>query len=386
MDVEKYTSGKLYHIFEWSYKLIIWNLLSLLIICSVAAIPFVCFFDIQDECAISCVEIITVDNQEQILVTQNNGIKTNLGNRSIYGEIEEVVEKDNKIYLYIGDFEIKINNTENIRNIESAKFVNNELIIEAYLDDYNLGNIYDSELDLESCTINSYQSVIICYQNGVFINYGQKLDTKATISGLLVIIGLILGLFAFIPCFVTTFMMIKIYAEDGSAQTLLLYFNRLWDNFKAIYKLELIIVPLISIMAYGVYSYYFIISNLEESNLFFSMSYNIILIALICMLLFILNLPMSIGYFRMKTYTMLRFTFSMTFRNILYSLLYVAILLVPLLLCLVNNFFLPIWFLIGLSLPLLIIYFVSSKKYHKLVYDFNSYKENEDIYDFKGDK
>lgn len=386
MDVEKYTSGKVYHIFEWSFKLIIWNLLSLLIICSAAAIPFVCFFNIQDECAISSIEIITVDNQEQVLVTQNNGNITNIGSRLIYGDINDVIEKDNKIYLYIGDIEVKINNTENIRNIESAKFVDCELIITAYLDEYNLGDIYNSELDLESCKIDGYQNVIICYKNGVFVSYGQKVDTRATLSGALVIIGLILGLFAFIPCFVTTFMLIKIYAEDGSAQTLLLYFNKLWDNFKAIYKLELIIVPLISIMAYGVYSYYFIISSLEEPNFFLSMSYNIILITLICMVLFILNLPMTIGYFRMKTYTMLRFTFSMTFRNFLYSLLYVAMLLFPLLLCLVNNFFLPIWFLIGLSLPLLLMYFVSSKKYHKLVYDFNSYKENDDIYDLGGDK
>lgn len=386
MDIEKYTSGKVYHFFEWSFKLIIWNLLSLLIICSAAAIPFICFFNIQDDYAISNVEVMINDNQEQVIITQANGTITNLGSRKIYGEVEEIKEIDNKIYLYIGEYEVKINNPDNIRNIESAKFVNNELVIKTYLSEVNFGDIYDSSLDIKSSTIDSYQNVVIAYANGTFVNYGQKVETNATLSGALVILGLILALFAFIPCYITIFSMIKIFAEDGSAQTLLLFFNRLWTNFKDIYKLELIIVPLISIMAYGVYSYYFIINSLEEANFFFTMSYNVILIALICMLLFILNLPMTLGYFRMRTYTILKFTFTMTFKNILYSLLYVFILVMPLLLCLLNNVFLPIWFLIGLSLPLLIMYHVSSRKYHKLVYDFNSYKENDDIYDLKGEE
>lgn len=386
MDIEKYTNGKLYHVFEWAFKLIIWNLLSLLIICSCAAIPFICFFNIQDNYAISQVEIVLEDQVEQIKVTQANGTITNLGNKKIYGEIENIIEDNNKIYLYIGEYQIKVNNPDNIRNIESAKFVNNELIIKTYLGEHNFGDIYDSILDLESCNIDGYQCVIIAYQNGVSVNYGEKLETNGALSGALVIIGLILALFAFIPCYITIFSMIKIFAEDGSAQTLLLFFNRLWVNFKDLYKLELIIVPLISLMAYGVYSYYFIINSLETVNFFLSMSYNVILIALICMLLFILNLPMTLGYFRMRTYTILKFTFTMTFKNILYSLLYVALLVLPLLLCLVNNVFLPIWFLVGLSLPLLVMYHVSSKKYHKLVYDFNSYKENEDIYDLKGEE
>lgn len=386
MDAEKYTSGKLYRVFEWSFKLIIWNLLSLLIICGFAAIPFVCFFNILDDVAIKDVSFNVVDSVEQVVVTQNNGSITNIGNRKIIGVVEEIIEQDNKIYLYIDEYEIKINNSSNIRNIEKAEFINGELILKTYLEEYNLGDIYDSNLDLDSCTINGFQNVLICYENGVFVNYGQKLETKATLSGALVIIGLILALFAFIPCYVTTFMMIKIYAEDGSAQTFVLFFVKLWDNFKALFRLELLIVPLISLMAYGVYSYYYIISGLENPNFFFTIAYNVILISLLCMLLFILNLPMTIGYFRMKTYTILRFTFSMTFRNFLYSLAYVGILLIPLLLCLLNNFFLPVWFLLGLSLPLLLIYLISSKKYHKLVYDFNSYKGNDDIYDLGGNK
>lgn len=389
MDIEKYTSGKLYHIFEWSFKLIIWNLLTLLIICSAAAIPFISFFNLQDRYAISNVEVVNNNNIDEVVVTQSNGVKTNLGNKKIYGEITKILEDTNKIYLYITlsevTYEIKINNSNNIRNIESAEFINEELIIKTYLGEHNLGNIYNGELDLDNCKLDGYQNVIIGYQNGVFINYGQRVETAGILSGALVIIGLILALFAFIPCYVTIFSMIKIFAEDGSAQTLMLFFNRLWDNFKSLYKLELFIVPFISLMSYGIYSYYFIINSLEQPNFFLSMSYNVILIALICMALFILNLPMTLGYFRMKSMTIFKFTFSMAFRNILYSFLYVGLLIMPLLLCLLNNFFLPIWFLIGLSLPLLLMYFISSKKYHKIVYDFNSYKENDDIYDFKGE-
>ena len=379
MDVEKYTSGKLYRIFEWGFKLIIWNLLSLLLICTFAAIPFFCFFNIQDEVAIVDVKIETNDSgEEEIVVIQNNGSVTNVGKRKITGDIKDISEIDNKIYIYIDDYEIKINNNQNIRNIENAYFENGKLIIKTYLDEYDLGDIYNSNLDKQSTTVDGYQNVLVCYENGVFVNYGKKLDTKSTLSGLLVLIGLVLALFAFIPCYVTTFMMIKIYQEDGSSQTFVLYFIKLWNNFKELFRLELIIVPLISVMAYGLFSYYSIINSMTNASLFFTLSYNFILIALICMVLFILNLPMTIGYFRMKTYTILRFTFANTFRNILYSFLYLLILLVPLALCLINSWLIPVWFLVGLSIPLYFMYHLSSKKYHQMVHDFNSYKE-EDI-------
>lgn len=383
MDVEKYTNSKFYYIFEWGYKLIIWNLLSLLIVCLVSCIPFTIFFNIKNQYSINNIEIETnTEIGETLLIEQKNGLKTDIGLREIYGDITEILEQDNKIYFNIGEYQIKINNTDNIKNIEKIEFINEDLIVTTYNKEYNFGKIYNSTIDLQSCEIDGYQNLIIAYENGTTINYGIVLETKATISGVLVIIGLILALFAFIPCYITIFSMIKIYAEDGSAQTFSLYFDRLWDNFKSIYKLELFLIPMTSLFAYGLYSYYYIIANTENVHFIITFAYNLLLICLVCIVLFILNLPMSLGYFRMRSKTIFKFTISMTFKNILFSILYVVLLAIPILLCFLNNFFLPIWFLIGLSLPSLIIYFITSKKYHYLVNNFNKYNENE-IYEFE---
>lgn len=383
MDIEKYTNSKLYFIFEWGFKLIMWNLLSLLIICIVAGIPFVFFFHIQDNHAIDNVEI----SGEELVVTQHDGVSTNIGKKNIIGEIKEIKTLDNAIILVLDDFIIQVNNPDNLKNITSARFENDDLIICQILSDesvkeINFGNIYDSNIDINSSRINSYQETIIVYQNGVNVNYGRVLETEGTLSGFLVIIGLALTIFSFIPTYSTIFSMIKIFAEDGSANTFVLYFDRLWDNFKALYKLDIILVFISVLFGYGLLSYYNVIHSLDSPNYFLIISYNIILICAVIVILFVLSLPMTVGYFRMKTMTIVKFTISMTFRNILYAIIYLILLVLPLLLCFLNNFFIPIWFLIGLSIPLLFMYIISSGKYHRIVKNFNNYKE-EDIYEFE---
>lgn len=387
MDIEKYTSSKLYFIFEWGFKLIMWNLLSLLIICLIAGTPFIFFFQIQDNHAID--DVVVLDDYT-IEVTQHNGTKTNIGSSVITDEIIKVTLGDNVIYLSMDKYEVQVNNPDNIRNIEGARFVDEKLIITAKLSDgtskdYDFGKIYESDIDTESSRINSYQEALIVYTNGVCVNYGRVLDTNGTVAGLLVIIGLALAIFSFIPTYATIFSMIKIFAEDGSANTFVLYFDRLWDNFKSLYIVDIGLVIITVIFGYGLLSYYNVIHSLESPNYFLTISYNIILICSLIVLLFILSLPMTVGYFRMKTKSIIKFTISMTFRNILYGILYVALLALPLLLCFLNNFFIPIWFLCGLSIPELIMYVVSSGKYHRIVKDFNSYKE-EDIYELEGNE
>ena len=384
MDIEKYTNSKLYLIFEWGFKLIMWNLLSLLIICIVAGVPFLFFFQIQDNHAIDDV-VILEDNT--IDVTQHNGVVTNIGSKIINGDINKVTTGDNVLYLSLDGYQIQVNNPDNIKNIESARFEDDKLIISSKLTDgtikdIDFGNIYDSNIDIESSRINSYQETIIVYENGVNVNYGKVLETNGTVAGILVIIGLALAVFSFIPTYATIFSMIKIFAEDGSANTFVLYFDRLWDNFKALYIVDIGLVLISVLFGYGLLSYYNVIHSLESPNYFLIISYNIILICSIIVLLFILSLPMTVGYFRMKTKTIIKFTISMTFRNILFGILYVALLALPLLLCFLNNFFIPVWFLVGLSIPELVMYVVSSGKYHRIVKDFNSYKED-DIYELE---
>lgn len=384
MDIEKYTNSKIYFIFEWGFKLIMWNLLSLLIICLVASVPFLFFFQIQDNHAISDVSI-TSDNT--IEVVQANGTVTNIGKKNIDGEIKQIKEEDKVIILQIDDYVIQVNNPDNIKNIKSAKIENDELIITQELSDkttkdHNFGDIFASTIDVKSSRINSFQETIIVYENGVNVNYGRVLDTNGTLAGALVIIGLALAIFSFIPTYCTTFSMIKIFAEDGSANTFVLYFDRLWDNFKALWIIDIGVVIISVLFGYGLLSYYNVIHSLEEPNYFLIIAYNVIAICSIIVLLFVLSLPMTVGYFRMKPKSILKFTISMTFRNILYGIIYVLLLALPLLLCFLVNFFIPIWFLVGLSIPLLVMYIISSGKYHRIVKDFNSYKD-EDIYDLE---
>ena len=60
--------------------------------------------------------------------------------------------------------------------------------------------------------------------------------------------------------------------------------------------------------------------------------------------------------------------------------------LIPILLCLINSLFIPIWFVCGISVPLFVCYLVSRTKYRflaKNIEEINSeLKENTDIYKF----
>ena len=207
MDIEKYTNSKLYFIFEWGFKLIMWNLLSLLIICLVAGTPFIFFFKIQDDHAIDNVAVLEDNTLE---VTQHNGDITNIGNRFINDEVTKVTTGDNVIYLSMEKYIIQVNNPDNIKNIEGGRFNDNKLIITALLSDgslkdYDFGSIYESNIDVESSKINSYQETVIVYENGVNVNYGRVLNTNGTLAGILVIIGLALAVFSFIPTYATIF-------------------------------------------------------------------------------------------------------------------------------------------------------------------------------------
>ena len=101
MDIEKYTNGKVYTAFEWIFKLILWNLLLVLIVVTITALPFYGFYTVQENNLIDKVEIIDND----ISVTQKNDRHTLL--EDIYNvetyELEEFVflsEKTHHFNLY----------------------------------------------------------------------------------------------------------------------------------------------------------------------------------------------------------------------------------------------------------------------------------------------
>ena len=91
MDVEKYASGKLYMFFEWAFKLVVWNVLSLLIISICASIPVILFYKTQNDYSIQ--EVSTLE--DGIIVTQKNGTKTNIGFITENREIETYTLTEN---------------------------------------------------------------------------------------------------------------------------------------------------------------------------------------------------------------------------------------------------------------------------------------------------
>ena len=380
MDVEKYASGKLYIFFEWAYKLIVWNLLSFLVIALFCALPVIGFYTVQNNYSIKQIDMI--DNS--ISVTLNNGNVTSIGSITEKREIEEYSFNDSFIMIKLDNQIISIPNKDMIKTIDSIKLENNDLLITGMKKDFLYENVINNYISAEDSKIDINNNTIIVLKNGTQINFGNVIETKHTLAGILIIVAVLLGIFAFIPCFVTIFSMIKIFGDNGSTNTIVLYFDRLLDNFKSLWRLEVIIVPSLGILAFALYVYYMII-NANGKDFFYTMAYDFILVALLLFILWLVSLPMTLGYFRMKSYTIFKFTLVMAFKNILYTFLYLFLIVGMLLLCLLNNFFIPIWFLVGFSLPELFMYLISKKKYRYLVNNFESYRD-EDIYELNDDK
>ena len=373
MDLEKYTNSKVFTFFEWTFKLIVWNLLTLSIIIIIAGTPLYFFFKEYNDKEVTSVDFYNDD----LIVTLKNEDSVNLGKYKIFGEIDSssisISDDFSRVSFIIDEYGLTVINEErNIKNIDKLWFEGEELY--SSYGDYvsNLGKVYDSNIDLKSCKLDARNNCIIVLENGTQIAYNNPFNYSVTLSGFLVILAVVLAIIAFIPSYSTIFSLIKIYGEDGHSGTFVLYFDRLWDNFKALWKVILIIVPIATLFSIAFYIYYLIIKSSETVPFFITFGYNFLLVSLIIVILFILNIPMTVGYFRMKTKSILRFTLSMTFKNILFSILYLVLLVAPILLCFLNNIFIPFYFLIGLSLPLFIDYFLINKKYRYIVNNLNS--------------
>lgn len=210
---------------------------------------------------------------------------------------------------------------------------------------------------------------------------------EGILAGLLMLFGVLLGIFVFIPCYCTIFSCIKLHQEEKESTTLSIYFNRLWDNFKSLYKTELIIFPVVLLFSFAMYFYYEVIGDEQmEINLItsiYQIGYTVLLFATVAIFLCFLNLPMTTGYFRMKTKTIMKFTLIMTFKHILRTLVFAIILIAPILIVILINTLIPIWMLIGFSLPLYAMYFLTRKDYWRLVNNMDTIIE-EEIYLKKG--
>jgi uncharacterized membrane protein YesL len=120
-------------------------------------------------------------------------------------------------------------------------------------------------------------------------------------------------------------------------------------------------------------------------NSIYQIGYTVLLFAIVAIFLCFLNLPMTVGYFRMKTKTIMKFTLIMTFKHILRTFLFAVLLIAPLLIVILVNSLIPVWMLIGFSLPLYAMYFLTRKDYWRLVNNMDAI-EDEEIYLKKGEE
>lgn len=193
---------------------------------------------------------------------------------------------------------------------------------------------------------------------------------EGILAVILYIASIILGILVFVPSYCTIFSCIKIFKEDGYAETFALFFDRLLDNIKAIWKLELIVTFITIVFLGAIYMDYCILSIEEIGNgirVVASISYYILIIAILIIFLCFLNLPMAISYFRMKPLTLAIFTLRITFQKIFSSAMYLLLFVMPLLLCVFVNVIFPIWLLLGFSVALFVSYHIARRDYWKLV-------------------
>ena len=226
MDMEKYTSGKIYSFFEWVFRLATWNLLLVLITLAVMAIPYYVFYKIQDNNQIEQLEIVNDD----IFVIQKNGRETEIFDRfkiNDSGKLDflkqEVVENNEKYFTYtikFSNFEItysKITNDYTTIYYENLGLYGENDSAKTLIDDQVLvGEVVESNLDRD-------MNLVISFENKVF-NFGQCVETQSLASSIWLSVAIILGLFVFIPCFVTIFSMIKINVIVNQIK----YVNRLY--------------------------------------------------------------------------------------------------------------------------------------------------------------
>jgi uncharacterized membrane protein YesL len=102
-------------------------------------------------------------------------------------------------------------------------------------------------------------------------------------------------------------------------------------------------------------------------------------------ILSIVNMPMIVSYFRMKTLDLYKMSFYIAFRYFFRTFLYLVIFSIPIILALqFPSFFLPVYTLIGISLPLYLLYLLSRNFYWHLSRNLDDLK-NMDKYDLKGE-
>jgi uncharacterized membrane protein YesL len=205
--------------------------------------------------------------------------------------------------------------------------------------------------------------------------------------GWLMIIAIVLMFIGFFPAYIAAFMVIKAYKEDKTGNLFGLFFSYFWDTFKRLYLLELIMLPFIALYSFGALIYWEILGNFDGfdfDGIVAIIGFVVLFFSLMAILLAFLQLPMIVANFRMKNYTLVKFSFFMAFRYFFKTLGYLLVLAIPLMLVSIfKSMVLPLYLLIGISGPLFVMYVTSRKQYWYLVNNLDDITTENDL---EGDK
>ncbi|HBP25352.1 MAG TPA: hypothetical protein DD618_00135 [Acholeplasmatales bacterium] len=214
-------------------------------------------------------------------------------------------------------------------------------------------------------------------------------------SGWLMLLTIVLWGFGFLPCFIAAFSVIKDYKEDKTGNVFVLFFVGLWKAFKDVYKLDLIVTAMVGAGGVGAIFYWDLLSGYDTVGpsagtavmvtfIVSVVGFVVLFFLLIAIFLAVLQLPMIVANFRMKTWNLIKFSLYMAFRYFFKTLAYAFLMIGPILLVgIFQSKILPIYMLYGISLPLFGIYLISAQQYWHLSHNLENLKAEMEL---KGDK
>lgn len=189
--------------------------------------------------------------------------------------------------------------------------------------------------------------------------------------GIYVLLAIVLFIPLFILAFFTSFIVIKHYIENKTGNVFILYFRYFLDTVKKTYLIIIIITSVFFITIYGIYYYWQLLSPENFRNdlygYFSVIAFVIEFFVFIFLVSLFINIAFIIAYFRMKQFDYVKLAFRFSIKNMIQTLLAFIILLIPLiLLYLFKMKFLPIYFIIGVSLPQMFINLLIRKRFNYL--------------------
>lgn len=176
-----------------------------------------------------------------------------------------------------------------------------------------------------------------------------------------------LGVITIFPSIVSCFQSIKDFKEGTDESIFKVYFRNFGHYFKKTVVMGIIILLVAVILIYGVIFYGDLIKAMDLEGGFTdaqmlvpTLGYYIVLFLLFLVLLIVNQLPIIYSYFNFRFFDNFKFALYMTFKFLFQSFIEVLVWGLSILIFFFAN---PVWFFIGISAPLFLIYSISRPIY-----------------------